>query len=211
MTPEVSPPPTPAELEEWKDTVETYYFNANAFHYLQDLPAAPGRYHVFAVLGDMVSNPRTVEVVGEGSEKSARKLAPGEAQFGKHAKPPAVATDFRGVRIQARVSRWPQEGGGPVWIDGVAQLGTEEAAALGVTPIQKALVVTVSSGLVYRSWNPAGEQALFTDDQERQGQVVRGAFGFDVAKVIGPSRREGVYVIVSIGGTLSNVLFIPPP
>lgn len=208
MTPEVSPPPTPAELEEWKDTIETSYFNANAFYYLQDLPAAPGRYHVFAMLGDIVSNLRTVEVVGEGSEKSARKLAPGEARFGKHAQPPAVAPDFRGVRIQARVSRWPKEG--PVWIDGVAQVGTEDAAALAMTPIQKALVVTVSSGLLCRSWNPSGEQALFTDDQERQGQVVRGAFGFDVAKAFGSGLDEGVYVMVSLGATLSNVLFIPP-
>jgi hypothetical protein len=38
------------------EPVETAFFNANAFYYLDDLPAAPARYHVFAMVGDLVSN-----------------------------------------------------------------------------------------------------------------------------------------------------------
>jgi hypothetical protein len=209
VAPGIGPRPTPAQLDEWRNRVETAFFNANAFYYLDDLPVAPARYHVFAMVGDLVSNLRTVEVVGEGREKAGRKSAPAGAVFGKDAKPPLVAPDFRGVRIQARVTTWPKDGS-PVWIDGVAQLANDAAAGLGATPIQKALVVTVASGLVYGSWNVSGEQALFVDDQERQGNAVRGGFGLELSKVFGPSQGEGVYVMVSLGASLSNVIFIPP-
>ncbi len=205
----ISPRPTPQQLDEWKNRVETAYFNANAFYYLEDLPAAPARYHIFAVVGDIVSNLRKVTVVGQGSEKATRKIAPGDVLFGKRAKAPSVAVDFRGVEIRPRTPSWPKDGG-PMWVDGMVQLGTEDAAAVGATPIQKALVATVSSGMVYRTWNPAGEQALFVDDQERGGQVVRGAFSVDLAPAFGPSKGEGVYVMFSVGASLSNILFIPP-
>lgn len=218
VTPDLSPRPTAEQLAAWKNRVETAFFNANAFYYLEDLPAAPARYHVFAMVGDMVSNVRTVEVVGQGDERAGRKIVPGDVLFGRNAKPPAVGADFRGVRIQARVPSWPKAGAAdeatrsvwPMWIDGVVQLDTDAAARLGVVPVQKALVVTVASGLVHRSWNVAGEQALFVDDQESHGQVVRGGFGIDLSKAFGPSRGEGVYVMVSVGASLSNVLFIPP-
>jgi len=209
MTAQLAIRPTPEQMEDAKDRVDTFFFNANAFHYLEDLPAAPARYHVFALLGDIVSNLRTVEVVGKGTEKSSRKIAPGEVQFGKNARPSAVAADFRGVHIQPRVQGWPRDGGA-VWIDGVAQLGIEDAAALGVTPVQKALVVTVSSGLAYRSWNPAGEQALFVDDQERQGAAIRGTFSVELSKAFSRSHGEGVYVMFSVGKFLSNIVFLPP-
>jgi hypothetical protein len=193
--------PTPEQLEEWKNRVYTSFFNANAFYYLEDLPAAPARYHIFAVVGDIVSNMKTVEV-------TARKIAPGETLFGKAARAPAVTASFRGVSITSRLPRWPGAGV-PVWIDGVVQLDAKDADALGVTPIQRALVATVSSGFVYRSWNPAGEQALFADDQERVGTTVRAAFSFELSKAFGPSRDEGVYVLVSVGPFISNVVFIP--
>jgi hypothetical protein len=121
-----------------------------------------------------------------------------------------VAPAFRGLHIAPRVQRWPTDGAA-VWIDGVAQVASQDAAALGVTPIQRALVVTASSGLGYRSWNLAGEKALFVDDQERDGQVVRAAFGFELSKAFGPSRGEGVFVMVSMGPFISNVLFLPSP
>ena len=81
FTPELSPRPTPEQLEEWKNRVETFFFNANAFYYLEDLPVAPARYHIFAAVGDIVSNVRTVEVVGSGDERSARKIAPGRDAY----------------------------------------------------------------------------------------------------------------------------------
>jgi hypothetical protein len=210
FTPELPTRPTPAQLEEWKNRVYTFFFNANAFYYLEDLPAAPTRYHIFAAVGDIVSNVRTVEVVGSGNEQSARKIAPGEVLLGKAARPPAVAAAFRGLHIAPRIQRWPKDGA-PVWIDGVAQLAARDTATLGVTPIQRAIVVTVSSGLVYRSWNLTGERATFVDDQERDGPLVRAAFGFEVSKAFGPSRGEGVYVMVSMGPHISNVVFLPPP
>lgn len=209
VIPDVEPRPTPEQLNAWKNRVETAFFNANAFYYLDDLPAAPARYHLFAMVGDIISDLHTVEVVGQGSEEAGRKVAPGEAIFGKGARPPLVAPEFRGVRIQARVPAW-SKGGGAVWIDGVAQLAGDVAAGLGVTPIQKGLVVTVASGFAHRSWNISGERALFVDDQERQGNLVRGGFGMDVSEAFGPSHGEGVYVMVSLGASLSNVIYIPP-
>ena len=208
VTPEISPRPTPEQLEEWKNRYETAFFNANAFHFLEDLPVAPARYHIFAAVGDIVSNVRTVEVLGTGDERSTRKIAPGEVVFGKAARAPAVTAAFRGLHIAPRIQRWPKDGA-PVWIDGVAQLAVQDAAAMGVTPIQRALVVTVASGLVYRSWNPAGEKATFIDDQERDGAIVRAGFGFELSKAFGPSDEEGVYVIVSMGPFISNVVFLP--
>jgi hypothetical protein len=199
--------PTPEQLEEWKDRVHTESFNANAFYYIEDLPAAPGRYHVFATIGDIVSNVRTVEIVGKGSERGARHVAPGEAQFGKAARPPAVAADFRGIKIAARVQRWPQSG--PVWVDGVVQLADKDAAALGVTPIQRAVVMTASSGMLFWSWSVAGERSLFPDDQERLPGAVRGTFSMEVSQACGASKDEGVYLLVSVGPFVSNVVFLP--
>jgi hypothetical protein len=208
FTPALSRRPTPEELEQWKNRVHTSWLNANAFYYLENLPAAPARYHIFAVVGDIVSNVRTVEVMGPGDERSARQIVPGETLFGKAARAPAVTASFRGVSITSRLPRWPGAGV-PVWIDGVVQLDAKDAEALGVTPIQRALVITASCDFMYRSWNPAGEQALFADDQERVGTTVRAAFSFELSKALGPHGDEGVYVLVSVGPFISNVVFIP--
>jgi hypothetical protein len=209
--PSLSVKPTPQQLEEWKDRVNTSFFNANAFYFIADLPHAPARYYILATVGDIVSNLRTIDVKGKAAGapgRARRAIAPGEALFGHAARKIAVPADFRGVKVESRVARWPAPGG-PVWIDGVIQLAAADAGALGVTPIQRALVVTASSGFVYRSWNPAGEQSLFADDQESVGGVVRAFFSVDVSKAIGPGRDQGVYVLVTVGRFVANVVYLP--
>lgn len=42
----------------------TGWFNLDLFRWMADLPRAPARYHVFATVGDVVSNVVTIEVVG---------------------------------------------------------------------------------------------------------------------------------------------------
>lgn len=44
-------------------TVVTGWFNLDLFHWMTDLPRAPARYHVFATVGDVVSNVVTIAVV----------------------------------------------------------------------------------------------------------------------------------------------------
>ena len=44
------------------DIVITGYFNLDLFRWIEGLPRAPGRYHVFATVGDVVSNVVTIEV-----------------------------------------------------------------------------------------------------------------------------------------------------
>ena len=40
----------------------TGYFNLDLYHWMDGLPRSPGRYHVFATVGDVVSNVVTIEV-----------------------------------------------------------------------------------------------------------------------------------------------------
>lgn len=42
--------------------VVTGYFNLDLFRWIDDLPRSPARYHVFATLGDIVSNVVTIEL-----------------------------------------------------------------------------------------------------------------------------------------------------
>ena len=44
--------------------VVTGYFNLDLFNWIDDLPRAKARYHVFATVGDVVSNVVTIEVAG---------------------------------------------------------------------------------------------------------------------------------------------------
>ena len=209
--PALSRPATPEEAIAWKNRVHRTWFNANAFYYLEDLPARPAAYHVFAMAGEMVSNVNHVEVIGAGDEKAPHQEdAPGQVSFGKGAAALPIDSKFRGVRITARVQRWPSpHDSTPVWIDGVVQLDGKDAAALGVTPIQRAVVVTASSGFIYRSWNVAGERPLFPDDQERHNDIVRGTFSVELSAAFGTSRDRDAYVLVSVGPNVSNVLHIP--
>jgi len=43
--------------------VVTGFFNLDLFHWIDDLPRRPARYHVFATVGDAVSNVVTIDVV----------------------------------------------------------------------------------------------------------------------------------------------------
>lgn len=58
--------PAPAHFDEsepgWEETVLTGWFNLDLFEWLEGLPRRPGRYHVFATVGDAASNVVTVEI-----------------------------------------------------------------------------------------------------------------------------------------------------
>ena len=51
--------PTDPDLD---NTVVTGHFNLDLFRWIDDLPRAPARYHVFATVGDVVSNVVTIEL-----------------------------------------------------------------------------------------------------------------------------------------------------
>lgn len=58
--------PVPAAFDEseegWEEAVIAGWFNVDLFAWIPDLPRRPGRFHVFAVLGDLTSNALTLEL-----------------------------------------------------------------------------------------------------------------------------------------------------
>lgn len=58
--------PMPSGLDEsapgFEAAVLTGWFNLDLFRWMEDLPRQPGRYHVFATVGELASNVVTVEL-----------------------------------------------------------------------------------------------------------------------------------------------------
>lgn len=61
---DAEPTPTAFDLSEpgIDSTMLTGYFNLDLFTWMKELPRRPARYHVFATVGDVVSNVVTIEV-----------------------------------------------------------------------------------------------------------------------------------------------------
>ena len=49
--------------EGWESTITEGWFNIDLFDWMDDLPRQPGRYYVFATIGECTSNVCTVELV----------------------------------------------------------------------------------------------------------------------------------------------------
>jgi hypothetical protein len=66
LQPDFDPVPAPGFDEQdpgFDEIVLAGWFNLDLFHWLEDLPRRPARYHVFATVGDIASNVVTVELV----------------------------------------------------------------------------------------------------------------------------------------------------
>jgi hypothetical protein len=193
------------------ESASVMWFNANAFAFLQGLPEAPGRYHIFSTVGDVVSNVVDVQVVGRPSAPHSQAGPVAHPSMHSRSSTAADLTvdgHFRGIALRARADRWPASDSG-VWVDGVIQLDQDKARSLSQPPVQRALVLTQSSGFSYGSFNIAGGRILFPDDEIVDDGVVRGFFSVDIGGQGVPSRDA--YVLVSAGPYVSNVLRIPPP
>jgi hypothetical protein len=133
----------------------------------------------------------------------------------------AVADDFRGVRIQS-VAPADRAAGPPAgvkdraphsprrWIEGIVQLDVADVDAIGLRPIQRALVLTARSTAVDGSWSLVGDRVLFPDDEEAVGGAIRGRFGFDLSLFFDSDEVFSCHVLVSAGPFLSNVIELRP-
>jgi hypothetical protein len=94
---------------------------------------------------------------------------------------------------------------GPVDLNGVFQITADEAAALGGQPHRGlTLVVTSVEGAIVGT--PYREQAFFEDDLEAAGDAVRGYFRFRLVPPDKPLPQGPLWISVSLGEHLSNVV-----
>lgn len=117
---------------------------------------------------------------------------------------PAVEANFQGiaVRIEARSAHGDLTA---LRLHGLYRVSIDAARVVGAIPLQKALVVTATSGLFHRSWRLAGETITFEDDEEGGGGVVSGCFNADLLPFFNVASYATGYVVVSLGPFVSNV------
>ncbi len=117
---------------------------------------------------------------------------------------PAVDLNFLGIalQIEARSSHGDLTA---LRLHGVYRVSIDDARAIGSIPLQRALVVTVTSGLFHRAWRLVGQTITFADDEEGGGGVVRGYFNADLLPYFKVAAYGTGHVLVSLGPLVSNV------
>lgn len=117
---------------------------------------------------------------------------------------PAVDLNFLGiaVQIEARSSHGDLTA---LRLHGVYRVSIDDARAVAAIPLQKALVVTVTSGLAHHTWNLVRQTITFADDEQSGGGVVRGYFNADLLPFFRVAPYGTGYVLVSLGTLVSNV------
>ncbi|MEP7125768.1 MAG: hypothetical protein ABJE95_32860 [Byssovorax sp.] len=118
---------------------------------------------------------------------------------------PAVELNFLGIalQIEARSSHGDLTA---LRLHGLYRVSIDDARAVGAIPLQKALVVTATSGLRHRSWNLVGQTVTFDDDEQSGAGVVRGYFNADLLPFFNVASYGTGYVVVSLGTLISNVV-----
>jgi hypothetical protein len=117
---------------------------------------------------------------------------------------PTVELNFLGIalQIEARSSHGDLTA---LRLHGLYRVSIDDARAIGAIPLQKALVVTATSGLFHRTWTLVGQTVTFDDDEQSGGGIVRGYFNADLLPFFNVASYATGYVVVSLGTTLSNV------
>jgi hypothetical protein len=117
---------------------------------------------------------------------------------------PALEPNFLGIAVQiaARSSHGDLTA---LRLHGVYRVTIDDARSVGAIPLQKALVVTATSGLFHRTWSLVGQTITFDDDEQSSGGVVRGYFNADLLPFFNVASYGTGYVVVSLGPLLSNV------
>jgi hypothetical protein len=115
---------------------------------------------------------------------------------------PPIPASLRGIVFL--VSR--KTLGGPAQIDGAFQIPFNEADAIG-RPLHRALVCAVwSAGGYQDSIVPFRDAVLFPDDEIKDGNLLRGAFHFEIDLYPG----DGFYLHLALGSYLSPSICCPP-
>ncbi len=117
---------------------------------------------------------------------------------------PAIEPSFLGIAAQIAV-RSSNGDLTALRLHGVYRVTIDDAREVGAIPLQKALVVTATSGLFHRTWNLVGQTITFEDDERSSGGVVRGYFNADLLPFFNVASYGTGYVVVSLGPLLSNV------
>ena len=117
---------------------------------------------------------------------------------------PAIELNFLGitVQIEARSSHGDLTA---LRLHGVYRVSIDDARAIAAIPLQKALVVTATSGLFHTTRNLVGQTISFQDDEQSGGGVVRGYFNADLLPFFNVASYGTGYVLVSLGALVSNV------
>ena len=90
-------------------------------------------------------------------------------------------------------------------LGGVYRVDVEIARTISAIPLQKALVVTCTSGFLHHAWNLHGETLAFDDDEQTAGGFV-GVISTPISSPTSPSTRSGTgFVVVSVGPVVSSV------
>lgn len=118
---------------------------------------------------------------------------------------PTLEPGFAGVviRVETRSSHGQMQ---RLTLHGAYQVSVDSARELKAIPLQKALVITVTSGLVYSSFNAVGDGFTFDDDEHTGGGLVRGYFNIDLLDRAPIGTYGSGFILASIGTLLSNVV-----
>ena len=117
---------------------------------------------------------------------------------------PAVDLNFLGIAIQIE-ARSAHGDLTALRLHGVYRVSIDDARAIGSIPLQRALVVTATSGLFHRAWTLVGQTITFADDEEAGGGLVRGYFNADLLPFFNVASYGTGHVLVSLGPLVSNV------
>ncbi len=115
---------------------------------------------------------------------------------------PKAPAGLDGVVISVAAPMNPR---GPVDVNGVFQIKAAEVVAHGGQP-HRALTFVVASAEGAVLGTPFRERAFFEDDLERVGDAVRGTFRLRIVPADQPVPEGPLWISVSLGEHLSNVV-----
>ncbi len=129
-----------------------------------------------------------------------RRRAPPSTAAGAAA--PAVDKDFIGVRIACPAD---VRHGAPIPVSGVFRLAKGAAKAIDPRPHRGLVLVVMHATGAWWVTAPFREVALFDDDEQADGEAVRGHFEVDAA-VLDAVPAGDYWISASLGEWLSNAL-----
>jgi len=210
---------TPAEGSKFEGSDEELneiglasWFNIDLYRYLGDLPSRKTTFSIYATIGEVQSNVVQVKMIGKPSPPSAFFRAdPGEVDrivehltFDRMAESPLLELGFSGLIIRPfKIAT--KKGEISYWINGAYSIPREEGDRIEKGPLQRALVVVATSGMLNATHNLLGDRILMPDDERVEAGIRRGYFNFKLPGVE-EYRGDTLYITVSLGAWISNTI-----
>lgn len=89
---------------------------------------------------------------------------------------------------------------------GAYRIAVDEARSFGVVPLQKAIVIVGTSGLINTAFRMLGDAVALEDDERVTAGWITGYFGLDLLDQVGVPPYETAYVRAVLGHHVSNVV-----